>query len=72
MLNKTWFLPINPTFEERLQVENENVKNTENPIAATLNSAIRKNYNDGVYASEKNKIFDYDLSKIPRGPLTKT
>nr|WP_318682055.1 M91 family zinc metallopeptidase [uncultured Treponema sp.] len=65
-------LPINPTYEERLQIENENVKNTENPIAATLNSAIRKNYNDVVYASEKNKICGYDLSKIPRGPLTKT
>ena len=65
-------LPINPTFEEHLRIENENVKNTENPIAATLNSAIRKNYNDVVYASEKNKICGYDLSKIPRGPLTKT
>lgn len=57
-----------------MEIENLNLKNTENPISLFFNGGIRANYQDVVYAKKDNEILWINMDRInnlPYGPLTK-
>ena len=49
-------LLINPTVEQRIDIENQNIWNTENPIAEELGDGIRNNYFDWKYTTENGRL----------------
>ena len=47
---------IYPTVEQRIDIENQNIWNTENPIAEELGDGIRNNYFDWKYTTENGRL----------------